>query len=332
MTGMAMYAIRTALLAGFLCPASSLQLATPQKGCDKRYACQEFNTTLADAARLGACRQQLPVKPTLTSANPSQQPFYLFILADAFSGSSALHSLLMTSPRVTSLCPANVWMCEGREILVNKGGFMRPRAQWTSEQLNWTSVFEEYEKYWSMGPPGAHIRVEKSTFMNIVKLPQIMEHFANDKSRVGFILMTRSPCNRKVYNMKNHINQTEQESRLWLQHNALATLHLAGFSAMELKYENMVMDPCKFTKDVLDFLPELETLNPGVSGYPVDKYPGILGTYPETDRNTPLLDYALEKVRSGKWFGYNHPLSVDGFTHNMLKDMGYGALQLLPCE
>lgn len=305
----------------------------PQARCDPRYACTDFVATKADEARLQACRASSPVKKILAPAIFERQPLYLFILADSFSGSSALHSLLMTSPRVTNLCPANVWMCEGVEIL-RKKRFLRQRDRWTNLPLNWTAVLQEYEKYWSMGPPSANIRVDKSTFTNVVKLPGIMEHFANDKSRVAFISMTRSPCTRnddEAESRSNHHNQTVQEKRLKLQRDALASLRLAGFTTLEVKYEDLLMDPCSSSNALLDFLPELETLNPGVTGYDYQKYPGIINNY-ATSRVIPLLDYALTSAQKGNWFGSNHPTSVDASTHRMLQDMGYGSLKELPCK
>jgi len=306
--------LKTALLAVLVCFAHGLQIVTPPAERIRKYACPSLQFTKDDETHLQNCRNSLPLKTGIRLNQVSQQPFYLFLLAEPYSGSSALQSLILTSPRITSLCAANTWQCEGTWTLVDNQ-ILPYEQRWTPNILNWTQVLNEYEKIWSKGPKGAYIRLDKSP-PNIAKVSEIADHFASAKSQVAFIILTRSPCNSKFYSDRDK----DHDSQMLL--DGLATLRRNGYKTLELKYEDLLMKPCGAATEVLNFLPELESLNPGVSGYPAD------WKWNTTDRQIPLLDYAMRRARSRDLLTIQQSLSEPSYT--LVQRMGYGTLSQLP--
>lgn len=191
--------------------------------------------------------------------------------------------------------------------------FQPHKEFWQTGVLNWTEVLQEYEKVWSLGPEGAYIRVDKSP-PNIAKIPEIAEHFARDKSQVAFIVMTRSPCT---------ISRTPWEKRkefMRMLTDGLKVLH-KGYRFLELKYEDLLMNPCGTAKKVLEFLPELELLNPGRAGYREPNNVKI-----STARGASILDYALDAAHHKKVIStQNHSIGEDAYKLSQL--LGYQDLQ-----
>jgi len=293
----------------------------PPAGCsDPVHKCPDVRFTAEDTARLNECKRSLPVKAPKRVHPPQQEgggpkPLYLFLLTPPYSGSSALLSLIGTSQRVATLCPAKNWQCEGTWVLTARH-LMDADKRWEPNRLNWSRALDAYEEVWredieSRGPQ-AYVRVDKSP-PNVAKVREIAEHFASAKHQVAFIVMTRSPCCRSSL----LLDPWRQYSHMQL--DGMRTLS-KGYRFLQIKYEDLLGSPCDTAKRILDFLPELDSLNPGITGH----------TTEDKERGTPVLDYALSKSRKGaaRTFG---GLAISQEAYKLSLRLGYGELPWAPC-
>merc|ERR1711971_331409 len=90
--------------------------------------------------------------------------------------------------------------------------------------------------------------------------------------------------------------------------SGLAALKEGGYRHYVLTYESLIKTPCRVSKEILDFLPELMSLNPARTGLRQARLSG--------ERLGPLLGYALQKAQQksllssvGMRFGQHGKLS-----------------------
>jgi len=207
------------------------------------------------------------------------KPLHLFLIVPPYWGSTSLLSLVSSSPNVTTLCESGVWQCEGTWLLADKYHMLssNPNADnfmWKRRSVDWGKALEIYEKYWDPAQP---IRVEKSP-PNIAKVAEIADHFRNRKDEVAFIFMTRGACFGTEY-------PKEWGGFAELLRHGLEEIHLlGGYRYTTLQYEDMLKDPYRVSSALLDFLPELEQLDPAGNNI-----------HSSGDRATPVAEYIVKK-------------------------------------
>jgi len=256
----------------------------------KSWRCRGINFTARDEASIRDCQQQVPVRAASSSvglpgSSPPDEPFYLFIMCPPFSGSSATLSMIATSPRVATLCPFKTWQCEGTFELV-KRKMIKGKERWAPGPgiYNWTEVLPVYEEAWQKDiqrkGPQAFIRVDKSPPF-IQQVDGLAAHFTGRASQVAFLFVTRSPC---YWSRLNTVSKWDHYAQMLV--HGLEVVQRSRFKHMVLQYEKLVTSPCAAAEDVLRWLPNLETLNPGRSGYFTRS----------KKRNKSVVDYALAKA------------------------------------
>mmetsp|Transcript_122320 Transcript_122320/g.193754 ORF Transcript_122320/g.193754 Transcript_122320/m.193754 type:complete len:362 (-) Transcript_122320:3-1088(-) len=267
--------------------ADRRDVRTASMACRSEYKCPDVHFTADDEEKLRECRRKTPLMSSTseTAESSPQEPFYLFLFTPPYSGSTALQSLVATSPHVTTLCSAGTWQCEGQWILRDRGWLKHKGDNWLTGVWNWTEVMQIYEETWSKGPEGAYIRVEKSP-SNIGKISEIADYFSSKKSKAAFIVMTRSPCT------KSRLSMDEWEEYSEMQARGLQILRSGGYQVLSLHYEDFLSAPCKSAERILEFLPQLRSLNPEITGAMSLTNKDHL----TTGRYAALLDYALNKA------------------------------------
>lgn len=143
----------------------------------------------------------------LTSACSTSAPrgtrVLLVILVPPFHGSSALEGVLLSSPKVASLCSGRTWQCEGQTLLRHHDKpFYEPR-NWTG---HFTEVLSVFSHYWNLSRP---VLLDKSpSSWNYARriyesasratLPEQMTSHGVERLVVRFILMWRPLCLRAI--------------------------------------------------------------------------------------------------------------------------------------
>jgi hypothetical protein len=197
------------------------------------------------------------------------QNHYVFMTGMAYTGTTGLLGLLSTSPEVSNLCSTHGIACEGSWLLQNEqiASLDNPQRdptcasdtgiRWTSPDLcwqvrNWTKGLESFHKYWDAGKK---VLVDKS--------PQYKFDFSNmydqlhEAVELSFIYLLSSPC----YSTKGEWNNT-----LFLLRDEIAALRAKGAHIKIVRAEDLLGDPYGVAKDLLDFIPELDSLDPTQTG------------------------------------------------------------------
>lgn len=184
---------------------------------------------------------------------------YLFVLCSHSSGSTALWRLLQTSPQVSSL-PA-----EGQHIAAVQP-WMR-QAPWNEAyQPPWPAVKAEWHKFWDSNKP---ILLEKSP-PNLVRAAAIQEHFRP----AAFVVMVRDPyafCEGTKRRGRAGIGYRPPATYRaiaegWARESRLQMKNIAQLNqATWLTYEKLSDDPAASASQLLQFLPQLERLDPASS-------------------------------------------------------------------
>jgi len=173
---------------------------------------------------------------------------YLFILMAPFTGSTAVSSLLATSPKLSTLCSANTWACEGTWILIKK---RLETDRWSPDQpQDWNEAVHAYRSFWNTSRP---VLMDKSP-PNIVKAQNIYNQLKNEGKKAKFIMVTRSPCLK------------EETNSMYFQMMMQARKDLDDKSLLHFRYEDLLRDPYSIASKILDFLPELESIDPSCYG------------------------------------------------------------------
>lgn len=190
-----------------------------------------------------------PVRHIGAPQSSSQE--VLFIIAAPFTGSTALLSLISTSPEVSNLCPSKSWACEGAELL-RGAHLMSWESRWQPNYpSNWSSALEVYKSVWNTSKM---VLVDKSP-PNIVK----MQRIDADLRRVGvipkFLVLTKNPCSLSEEYLPKLFDPLIES----LETFEPGQVH-------QIKYEDLVREPHNVAREILNWIPSLKSLDPGRCG------------------------------------------------------------------
>jgi len=257
--------------------------------------------------------------PRLYSSQPAPpKPSYLFIIVPPGYGSTALLSLLATSPRVGTLCGSGALNCEGCYILYGHG-LMAHEDRWQRDQPpDWTKAAEQFDAYYPEGKP---IKVEKSP-NNIVKTERIAAQLTRAGHNVRFVVMSRSPCFVGYgghHGAGIYVRAWDFFAREMLQTLQRKSAGSGTVAALHLRYEDLLRDPYAVTEQLLDFMPELGSLDPTVNRL-AERGGKMLDAGKNGDRSKSVVGYLLK---------YRHIAadykSVDGGFRPLMQQLGYAA-------
>ncbi len=200
---------------------------------------------------------------------------YLFVLCPPLSGSTLLWKLLQTSPAIAAL-PG-----EGQTLEEVKG-LMRKGVWNPQQEFPWTRIKECWEHFWDINKP---VFLEKSP-------PNLLRAFEIEKvfSPASFLVMIRNPyalCEGiRRYIEKSEKRGNEQKetvlvkaltgnpeavldgdeieiaTKFWVKcakYQKENTKHLKR--AIHFTYEEFADNPSHIKKRILDFVPELKSLD-----------------------------------------------------------------------
>jgi len=244
--------------------------------------CTSMGHTQDQLDRVKEWTQHGPLHASKPVANRTK-PLYLFLFVPPFWGSTALLSLVASSPEVTTLCSSGKWQCEGTWLLEDEGMVSNVEGSelWKWKRnvpSNWTKALSTYEQYWKQDRV---IKVEKSP-PNLAKVQQIADQFTHRKDEVAFIFMTRHACfGGEQFNLWGPYAELIRHGKQHLEFRG-------GFQVKELKYESLLRDPYGTAESLLEWLPDFKTLDPNVADIESE------GSF-DTDRNDPLAQYILKQ-------------------------------------
>lgn len=199
-----------------------------------------------------------PVKAVQESKHPHGTD-YLFVIGLPYTGTTALLSLLSTSPEVANHCGDKIsWFtCEGTWLLVKSHTIPDRDTRWDSQYpSDWNEAIEVYSKSWNTSKS---VLVDKSP-PNAVKMLRIAEDLKRTGKRVSFIVLSRSPCN-----ILDEETRDEEALGRALE-MASEVKKLPASQVLHIKYEQLISDPYTVATQMLDFLPQLKQLDPTIDG------------------------------------------------------------------
>jgi len=230
----------------------------------------------ADVEVMKQRMQHGPVFTRSPTPDKSKGHVHLFIICWPYQGSTALMNLIASSPEASTLCKLQGHVCcEGQDLLYEAG--LLPDLQWKTvstslhQPKDWNEAVGAYAKVWNMSKS---VLLDKTPGIH-VKVPKIYLDLLQQGKRAKFLLMTRSPCDDKVRSQgKNERLATMQAS------TAVPDDHV-----LHIRYEDLVRDPYRQSQRIVDFVPELGSVDPSVSA---------LSWKIGGDRGVALADYAVK--------------------------------------
>lgn len=231
------------------------------------------------------------------------RPRYLFVLCPPYSGSTLLWKLLATSPNVSALPSEGQFLSELEPI-------MRDRP-WRNElSLPWQHIKSVWLSYWDTSKS---ILLEKSP-PHLIRAGQIANHF----QPVSFIVMARNP-----YALCEGLIRRNQWTAVAAADHALRCLqaqqkNLEQFpGSLKITYESLTRDPATESQRIIDFLPELESLNIQAS-FKIHSIDGTL--------ERPIVDLNPKKIAALSAEQIEDINSVLGQGKEALESWGYSLM------
>lgn len=171
----------------------------------------------------------------------------LFILSGPYSGSTLLHGLLATSRSVSTLPSEGQSLSELADI-------MTPSPWETRRSIDWVRVAAVWRSHWISEKP---IHLEKSP-PHVMHAKEMQAAFPNAR----FIVLTRHPVATAEGLTRRNGWSIERAARfsgrvLRLQNENRKTLD----RVFSIRYEDLVSDPEACCKALLEFVPELDSLD-----------------------------------------------------------------------
>jgi len=111
-------------------------------------------------------------------------------------GSTALEAVLMSSPRLATLCSSDVWQCEGHKLLDKEGHGT------AEEERDIDMVLEAYSKYWNLSQPvfldkktkWLSLAKEEDKPLLEAKLPASLQMLGVDNLLTSYVIMYKPMC------------------------------------------------------------------------------------------------------------------------------------------
>ena len=180
---------------------------------------------------------------------------HLFILCPPASGSSLLWKLLKTSPQVSAFPGEGLAMVKSRQLIRNR---WNPR-----EGVDWKAVKRKWRRIWD---PGKSVLLEKSP-SHLVRAGQLADNFENSH----FIIMIRNPYAfsegvKRRWSSPNHLLSRYSYFNIAKFWAICAGYQLQNQKCLQrnmlLTYEDLTEHRQETCRRLIDFVPELGTLNP----------------------------------------------------------------------
>eukprot|EP00746_Dinoflagellata_sp_MGD_P065099 gnl/MRDRNA2_/MRDRNA2_27130_c0_seq1.p1 gnl/MRDRNA2_/MRDRNA2_27130_c0~~gnl/MRDRNA2_/MRDRNA2_27130_c0_seq1.p1 ORF type:complete len:340 (-),score=60.93 gnl/MRDRNA2_/MRDRNA2_27130_c0_seq1:82-1101(-) len=233
-------------------------------------------------------------------------PHYVFISGGAYSGTTALYGLVSTSPAVSNLCSAHEICCEGAWILMRRKLVPGRKALDPQFPKDWRQALNVYREYWNTSKP---VLVDKSP-ANLMKFKHIWKDLRHTEAKVSFIYVIRSKCfGHRVVDGGNWTSLAHAEV------TQIKALRAQGAPVHLVKYEDMLGNPAGVAEDLLDFIPELQSIDLRFQG--LHDAPAVNKDDP---RAVPLAKFVLNEecfpfFKSG--------ISVSLYDQNLMAELGY---------
>ena len=206
----------------------------------------------AECAKLAPKRRHI-VRARTDAAEPAS-PLHLVVLAPPFWGSTALESLLASSPAVATLCGAGTWQCEPTELLERAGVFPKLQRWWppTEPLAYWSAAFGALESHWDHAT--RPIRLVKAP-PDLAKVESLLAYFGARGVPYRFVALTQHPCLLTESHRKHELLNI---SAYYLHTAVRATpppnLYVLG-------YERLLADAEGAAQELADWLPALRELD-----------------------------------------------------------------------
>lgn len=249
------------------------------------------------------------------SGVPQPKETFLFVISPPGYGSTAIMSLIATSPMVGTLCTAGSVNCEGCWLLYSQG-LMAHKRRWERDQpADWTKAIKLFQQFWPTGKP---IKLEKSP-NNVVKTQQIVDDLTSAGKHVRFVVLTRSPCflTTPQLLLGGGVHPWEFFAQEMISTLSRSPKGTGTVDAVHVRYEDLLADPYEVSKRLLDWLPQLGSLDPTEN--PLPRLGGeMLDPSQTKDRAKSVVQYLLE---------YGHipadHASVDPKYRALMQKLGY---------
>eukprot|EP00927_Polykrikos_kofoidii_P073856 TRINITY_DN69875_c0_g1_i1.p1 TRINITY_DN69875_c0_g1~~TRINITY_DN69875_c0_g1_i1.p1 ORF type:complete len:440 (+),score=53.73 TRINITY_DN69875_c0_g1_i1:74-1393(+) len=243
----------------------------------------------------------------------STSPHYVFIAGGAYTGTTGLLGLISTSPEVSNLCSAGTICCEGSWLLKREGLVDQTIASEPQYPSDWGKAIDIFSQYWNLSKP---VLVDKSPEY-LGKFSRIWEDLGPTGAKVSFIYLVASPCYFLSSATLRHGQDMTALMADWkaifaIIEREVDLLRAAGANVLVMKAENMIGDPYGAASKLLNFVPELRSLDPshsGVGGAPYVKAGDARAqsTLEFAERSIGkryIGDFTGEEGDSMNWLGY----------------------------
>lgn len=176
---------------------------------------------------------------------------FLFILCPPYSGSTVLWKILQTSPVVSAMPKEGQFMPEVR-------GIMRNQPYDLARPMPWDRIRGVWEHHWNMKKP---ILLEKSP-PNLMRAFEIEEEFEPTR----FVSMIRNPYAACEGIYRRNDKSLQDSIDFWVRLAKFQKKNIEGLeSVVHFSYEQLVSEPHLVKDRLLEFLPDLQMLDMGVS-------------------------------------------------------------------
>mmetsp|Transcript_45666 Transcript_45666/g.106000 ORF Transcript_45666/g.106000 Transcript_45666/m.106000 type:complete len:302 (+) Transcript_45666:97-1002(+) len=212
-----------------------------------------------------------------TKAAQLAGPVHLFLLSMPHAGSTALASMIASSPQASLLCGAGARQhknerCEGVWELIRAGLIRNRESRWNEkEPEDWGAALHVYDRFWNQS---MKVHVDKSP-PNVAKVHRLVDYFKKSKKRAAFIFLTHASCSPG--------HQSNHNPDVGVLAGALGKT--GSIPTIVVRYEELLQEPYRVAHKILDFLPELESLDPAVQALPQQAL--------DKERDLSVVDYVL---------------------------------------
>ena len=189
-----------------------------------------------------------------TDAAEPASPLHLVVLAPPFWGSTALESLLASSPAVATLCGAGTWQCEPTALLERAGVFPKLQRWWppTEPLAYWSAAFGALESHWDHAT--RPIRLVKAP-PDLAKVESLLAYFGARGVPYRFVALTQHPCLLTESHRKHELLNISA----YYLHTAVRATPPPNLFVLD--YERLLADVEGAAQELADWLPALRELD-----------------------------------------------------------------------
>ena len=178
-----------------------------------------------------------------------------------YSGSSALEGLLASSPTTTTICKMNTWQCEYTWLMADwhvPGWSFASRWE-PPEHANqyWGGMLEALQSHHAYDYPLRSIRLLKSP-PDLAKVESLAAYYRATNREYRIVMMTQHPC--LMTSTNNKYSSCSREGRRG-GFFADVVRYVPVDRLMVISYEDLLIDTAGVARQLVDWLPELRSLN-----------------------------------------------------------------------